>query len=258
MLQRKDDVKMKKGLFMAICALYACSMSFPIMNWRSKPSETLLVDEKNPVSIFLLNAPLLERRNFHDYVLDLILEGQGRDMYNPMLAETLEQVVNAGEAGIIAVYRCDSNATILPAECLSTTDGYLVFRLIYAHYLEAGPYGEIVYNYAVMPLLTVNDANANSKNLTRCIPSKGPLSGNWRLFYFNYEYKDHKNVRHHFVSSPWAGNCLTPEPWFDDSIPVCPKSGYLPQSLALPTRVPDVVRHHYQNSSYIVTKSDNS
>ena len=212
-LQRKDDVKMKKGLFMAVCALYACSLAFPIMSWRFQPETDMNAEFVDHVSIFLLKAPFLETRVITKYPLDDVLRSQGRNLHSPELVKSVTTIYKSEDEGLIAEYKCDSNATFLPPECAGR-NGRLIFRFIYEPYTEAGPFGEVLYNFAFEHI-------ESDTNTTWCEASSGDLSHNWRLFYFKSVQKRDKQSLHVYVSSPWEGTCTTPQPWYAASIQVC-------------------------------------
>ncbi len=212
-LHQDKEVQQKKGFFMLCCALYASAMAFPVMGWRNQMKALNIHEKVADVSIFISKAPFLEKRLVENYDFGKILEAQGwNKLTNPMLVKSVEVITKSSEkTGFTVPYVCNMNATFKPVECVR--HGSLVFTFIHRRYLEAGPYGEVVYNYAFKPLVPTNTNDT-------CVPAQHDLINGWRMFYFQTVINSHGNLK---VNSPWKKEivCSTPRPWYDSSIQVC-------------------------------------
>lgn len=181
------------------------------------------------VSLYLLKAPHLNirERSFKDYILNTELLDTGRNIWSPELVKNTSKIVHFGRnAGCKAEYKCTPDAVFSPAECLqfsqnitspniTTRDDVtsLVFRFVYDPDTEAGPYGEIKFNFAQI--------YKNLNGIQSCHASHTDFRFGWQLYYFRSIYKTEAGHRDVIIASSWTGTCTTPSPYYDKTLNVC-------------------------------------
>lgn len=216
LLRDVKDYKMRKGTFMAVCALYSCAMAFPVICWRFGPPEGGLKAVVEDVNIYLLKAPFLETRT-RGYDLTPVLLSQGRDLHQPYIVKSIKELVIDYDHEIYtAKYTCNRgpNVTFIVPQC--PDDGHIVFSFQYPRKSDIEPFGEIQFNYAFVPL------GATAADLTQCVPSTGDFEDNWHLYYLTTAFMHmHDAPLRVFISSAWQRTCLAPRPWYNPDIPVC-------------------------------------
>ncbi len=225
---------------MLLCALFASAMAFPVMIWRSSPDFGDLEVQLEPVSVILIKAPFLKEQHLENYRLDGLLEQMNYQPSQPYIVKSLIDIYDAESGYFTARYKCDSNATFSPPECLSP-HGHLMFNFTYSASKDSTkPLGEIVYNYAFVPDkqsdinfepppgYTIVDAG-KKLNSSNCVRFDHDLTEFWVLSYYilspaALSTGSGSSIRRTdaiYVSSPWAG-CTTPRPWYQpQKIPIC-------------------------------------
>ena len=213
-LKANDKAKLNKGFFMLCCALYACGMAFPIMNWRVDPASSIGKKDIQNISIYLLNAPMLEGRGYKNFSIEYITEVEG----NPILVRSIYSIYDKKMAGTYAAYKCDNNTKILPRECQTGPPAVhsLCFKFVYASKDNGGakPYGQIWYNFAGLTLMP--GGGYTCKNSAR------DLRSNWKLWYFTGKPMRPDHPTYLVLYDPWEGTCTNPTPWYKShEIDVC-------------------------------------
>ena len=208
LLRADDKRKVKNAFVMLVCALYAMSMAFYIMNWRYSPGATLLDDQVKNISIFMLKAPFLENEYVSRYNVDHLLALQGWSRKQPELIPSVLKIKSAPTPpGVLMPYYCKHNATFVPFECHPPGVSHLAFRFMYVPHIMGSPYGEIIYNLAAI--------YSNGS----CSETGSDLADGWRLWYFNVKRAPRGgNV---LLTSHWPQTCTVPKPWYNGTISVC-------------------------------------
>lgn len=209
-LKANEKAKVKKLFFMICCALYACGMGFPILNWRADPAQSISEKAIKNISIYLMKAPMLDGRGHDSSNIDFLLEQEGRPTKAPYLVHSIVPIYNSGMQGYSAVYKCDHSAFIIPMECRSehNLSISLCFKFVYASRSGSGPYGQIWYNFAQVHNNT-------------CTHSERDLQDDWKLSYRTVKPQPHGEHLHNELFDPWEGTCTNPTPWYKPHIDVC-------------------------------------
>ena len=225
---------------MLLCALFASSMAFPVMIWRTAAEYGHLPEKLEPVSILLLKAPFLHEERLDNYRIDTILSQLSYQPAQPYLVKSLLDIYDSQPNSFTAKYKCDKDATFSPPECL-LPEGHLVFNFTYADKRSRKPLGEILFDYAFVPnknadldlthkpsnqsgYRVVDGSNHNSA-IAKCNPFSRDLSDGWRLVYYKITSTNEdgsiKEGDPVYATSPWV-SCTTPRPWYKQgSAPVC-------------------------------------
>ena len=226
---------------MLLCALFASSMAFPVMIWRTAAEYGEFTEKLEPVSILLLKAPFLQEEKIENYPIDGILQQFSYDTSKPYLVKSVLDIYESHPSSFTATYKCDKDATFSPPECL-LPNGHLVFNFTYADKGSRKPLGEILFDYAFVPnkdanldiihkpsnqsgYKVIDGSNQQNIIITDCNPFTHDLTDGWRLAYYKItstnedgSFKEGDPV---YASSPWV-SCTTPRPWYKQgSAPVC-------------------------------------
>jgi len=223
-LYEGSEFKMRKGMFMAVCALYSIAMAFPALCWRHSEAAGKFEIQISDVNLYLLKASFLETRNIRAHDLTDLLVSQGRDLHKPWVVESIVDIVELEGGYLSAVYPCpikdDPNVTFALPDC--TSNGYINFSFAYPLKHEILPYGEIRYNYAFISEPEIGP-NSTQNTRTTCTQASQNFQNGWRLFFLKTEqmYLPEEEFLHVLISSAWEGTCKSPEPYYDKTIPVC-------------------------------------
>ena len=213
-LRTSDGSKVRNALFLVCCALFATSMAMPIMCWRSRPSSRLTDALVQNASLFLFNSESFDVARLPNYDVSQLVLDEGRDFRHPALIPSLLEVTNAGPSGVKATFKCrpHMNLTFSPEECRNSTS--LVFKFVYQKKIAACPYGTIRYNFA-----TVRKGQNLPPNGT-CVEAEKEIS--WSLHYLHVMPQVRGRKTRIVVDRPWTRTCISPTPWYDKHIHVCP------------------------------------
>ena len=197
------------------------------MTWRSVLGTIIKDYHLVNVSIYMLKRdPPPEGLAYNIDITDDLF-GQGWTDANNSLVKSVWDIYTSSKtnASTFANYNC-RHAGTLPPECEPGVR-HLRFRFEYSPVRDSSPWGEIVYNFAVV------DNSADGED--SCLPSTTPLTGGWNLFFFEThhwlrrpnasqprrsEYWSRVNV-----SQPFRKAYTSPMPKYKRSIDVCTDAG---------------------------------
>ena len=213
-LHLSEGSKIRNGVFLLCCALFATSMAMPVMCWRSRPSTSLDDDAVKNTSLFLFDDEHFNVTCLPDCDISELVLAQGGDVRRPSLIPNLHRVIHAGPAGLLVTSECHQmNHSFTPEECHGSDS--LLFKFIYYKEISGSPYGTIRYNFA-----TVTTKPEHLAPNGTCVDSETELS--WGLYYLSVKphLRGALNPRV-IVNRPWKYACITPTPWYDERIAVC-------------------------------------
>ena len=210
LIRDDKDFKIRKGMFMVICALYSVAMAFPVMCWRFGYDSSLFREHVTDVNLYLLKAPFLATRNIQTYDLAPLLLSQGRDLNHPYVFRGIQNIIYSETDYQEGFYQCQDglNVTFIMPLCNQDKNGKIKLKFQYKPKAIL-PYGEIQYNYAF--ILSKHD---------KCVPSTEDFTDNWKLFYLRTATHPSDGTQA-YMSSPWVKTCTAPQPWYNPDIPVC-------------------------------------
>lgn len=213
-LRTSEGSKLRNGVFLVCCALFASSMAMPIMCWRFRPSGHFSDALVQNASLFLFNSKHFDIASLPNYDVSQLVLAEGRNLQHPSLIPHLHKVTSAGLTGLMVTHECRPlvNLSFTPEECHHSDS--LLFRFVYYNKIAGSPYGTIRYNFA-----TVMKAENLLPNGT-CVDSEKELS--WNLYYLNIMPQVRGRKMRIVVNRPWKHTCVTPTPWYDKRIHVCP------------------------------------